>query len=123
MEASGDAGAITLVETERATTVRLSGEVDASLREDADAAWDRVVQRELPVVIDCSTMTFIDSSGLGFIIRCGDRGRILDLPVVLVDPSALLLRMLQVLGVEQLFEVSESVEGLDRLSGPADWTG
>lgn len=104
MEAPGGNGSISIVEGPGVTTVRLVGEVDAALREDADAAWDRLTARESPVVIDCSELSFIDSSGLGFVIRCGDRGRILDLPVTLVEPSPLLVRMLQVLGVEQLFE-------------------
>ena len=105
MEAPSGTGEIAVIETPDLTTVRLSGEVDASLREDADEAWERLVRRELPVVVDCTDLTFIDSSGLGFVIRCGDRGQILGLPVTLVAPSPLVLRMLMVLGVEHLFEV------------------
>ena len=58
------AGSITLMETTEATTAHLWGEIDASLREQASTALAHALNRELPVVLDASHVTFIDSSGL-----------------------------------------------------------
>ena len=61
---------ITTERSDGATTVRLVGEIDLSLREQAAAALDAVQVAARPVVLDLAGVTFIDSSGVSFLLQC-----------------------------------------------------
>ncbi|WHP18853.1 STAS domain-containing protein [Cellulomonas sp. ES6] len=51
-------------------TVRLTGEVDATLRREAARALAAVRSSKLPVVVDLSAVSFIDSTGVGLLLQC-----------------------------------------------------
>lgn len=51
-------------------TVRLTGEVDATLRREATRALAAVRSSTLPVVVDLSAVSFIDSTGVGLLVQC-----------------------------------------------------
>ena len=55
-------GGIALVERPGASVVELWGEIDITLRNEAGAALAGAFQRDLPVVVDNSRVTFIDSA-------------------------------------------------------------
>jgi anti-sigma B factor antagonist len=56
------------------TVVYLSGEIDAALERYMDSARRTAVDRDLPVRVDLSAVTFIDSAGLGFLARVAAAG-------------------------------------------------
>ncbi len=95
----GRPSGVDAVDLETGTLVRLWGEVDASLRDQASLAMARAMARGGAVVIDTAQVEFLDSSGLAFILqlfRCGaEQGT----KVVLRDPPDLLLDMLELLGL------------------------
>lgn len=97
-EGSGPDGIEVVDEGDR-LLVRLRGEVDAGLREQASQAMVVCMQRDVPVVADVAAVTFIDSSGLAFLLqlhRVGiDEGR----PLVLRDPRPTLLDLLDMIGM------------------------
>ena len=97
-------GSITTTEAPGATIVRLEGDVDAGLRSDASHAMSVSLRRQLPVVLDTSALTFIDSTGLAFLIQCSAAGRANGLPVVLPEPPDHLSDLLRFVGAEQLFD-------------------
>lgn len=51
------------------TLIRLGGEVDQALVACLDFAQEQAIQRDLPVRIDVSGVTFMDSAGLALIVR------------------------------------------------------
>ncbi len=63
------------------TLVMLSGEVDLAIGDDLEFAGRDAIDRGMPVRLDCSRVTFIDSVGLGFVARLAsaerERGRLL----------------------------------------------
>jgi anti-sigma B factor antagonist len=65
------------------TLIMLSGEVDLALGEDLEFAGRDAIDRGIPVHVDVSKVTFIDSVGLGFLARLAsaerDKGRRLSL--------------------------------------------
>lgn len=64
------AGSITVGTEGGRTVVRLRGEVDASLRDEASRALAVALTDGVPVVLDLGAVTFIDSTGLAFLIQC-----------------------------------------------------
>jgi anti-anti-sigma factor len=98
-------GGIEIVDADR-SVVRLWGDVDALLRDQASAALVRLLERGGPYVIDVGDVTFIDSSGLAFILQlhrvAGDENT----HVVLRDPPTLVLDMLDLIGVKIPLEFS-----------------
>lgn len=101
MEHEADAGRIEVSPFEDGSLVAMSGEIDGSLRGEAGLAMAAVVGRGGPVVVDMARVTFIDSSGLAFLIQLHRLSA--EEPaqrVVLRDPPSLVLEMLGMLGLD-----------------------
>lgn len=93
------ADGIAVEEGPERTLVRMWGEIDGSLRGQASAAMAESLGRALPVTVDVSGVTFIDSTGLAFLLqlhRAGEEGGI---EVALLDPPALMLDLLEMIGM------------------------
>lgn len=82
------------------TLVRLWGEVDESLRDQASLAMAHTMARPGGVVIDTSAVEFLDSSGVAFILQLLRSGVEQGTSVVLRDPPHLLLDVLDLLGLD-----------------------
>ncbi|WP_454049732.1 STAS domain-containing protein [Cellulomonas sp. Marseille-Q8402] len=52
------------------TPIRLTGEVDAALRDQASRAMADALTGGRPVELDLGGVDFIDSSGLAFLLQC-----------------------------------------------------
>lgn len=79
--------------------VRLWGDVDASLRDQASMAMVALLHRGGPYVIDVSDVTFIDSSGIAFILQVHRMATDEGSTAVLRDPPALVIEMLDLIGI------------------------
>jgi anti-anti-sigma factor len=94
---------ITLDDAGGTTLVRLSGEIDAGQREAASRCMVGVLGGTSPLVIDTSAVTFIDSSGLAFLLQlhavAADAGRAVELR----DPSGAVVDLLALVGLDTLF--------------------
>jgi len=79
--------------------IRLAGEVDMENVDRLEKALESLVARGGEVLVDCSALTFMDSTGFGVLINAakalGDRGR-----VVLISPGEPIARTLNLMGVD-----------------------
>jgi anti-sigma B factor antagonist len=100
--------AIDIVWASASVTLRLSGEIDMCtaelVREAALAAIDR---GHTDVHIDMSAVTFMDSTGLNMLLATSRRAEAAGGRLQLVDPTRAVRRVLEVTGVQQLFEIAE----------------
>lgn len=105
---SNAAGSITSRDVEGTTHVILRGEIDAALRDQASEAMLSVVTVNRPVVADVAEVTFIDSSGLAFLVQlhrlCAESG----LDLELWNPSENILDLLEVLGMRGEFVIRDT---------------
>jgi anti-sigma B factor antagonist len=98
---------ITVEDVDGTTLVRLYGEIDVGLRDSASQCMVTVLAGMLvttaPIVVDTSAVTFIDSSGLAFLLQlhavAADAGR----GVVLRDPSGAVVDLLALVGLDGMF--------------------
>ena len=94
---------ISVAHEDGAVLVRLWGEIDGTLRDAASQCMVTVVGCDGALTIDTSGVTFIDSSGLAFLLQlqgvATDAGR----PVALRDPSGVVLDLLALVGLDRLF--------------------
>ena len=76
--------------TYEGTVLTLWGDIDALLRENASAAMATLAARPDPdpVIVDARDVTFIDSSGVAFILQVFVLGEETGSPVLLREPSA-----------------------------------
>ena len=92
-------GSITVRPEGEASVVTLVGEIDGSLRDAAGASMGAVALHTGSVVVDASALTFIDSTGLAFILQlyrlCQESGR----TCMLRRPDTFLLQMLRIIGM------------------------
>jgi anti-anti-sigma factor len=99
---------ITVEQVGGTTVVALRGEIDAGQREAASRAMVAVLAASSPLVLDTSGVTFIDSSGLAFLLQlhgvAADAGR----PVILRDPSGAVVDLLALVGLHTLFSTTQT---------------
>lgn len=103
------------VEDERSRVV-LRGEIDGARRDEASSALAAALAAALPVDIETSEVTFIDSSGVAFLVQVLSIGTDEGFVVRLVEPSDVVVDVLTMIGLDDRF----GLVGTDR--GPAALT-
>ena len=93
------AGTIRVDAQDTKTVISLVGEIDAALRDEAGACLGLALVRGLPVVIDSTFATFIDSSGIAFVLQLPLAASEAQIPVTLLDPHRVLRDMLDMVGL------------------------
>jgi anti-anti-sigma factor len=85
----------------------LWGDIDALLRENASEAMATLAARPdpEPVIVDARDVTFIDSSGVAFILQVFVLGEETGSPVLLREPSAVVMEVLDMVGISQRIPV------------------
>lgn len=98
---TGSGSGITCRHAQDGTYLTLWGEVDAALRESASDAMASLAARPgpLPVVLDARDVTFIDSSGVAFILQVYMLGQETGAPVSLLEPSEAVTEVLEMVGM------------------------
>ncbi|TQL02097.1 STAS domain-containing protein [Cellulomonas sp. SLBN-39] len=79
--------------------VRLVGEIDASLRDEASASMGMALMSGVPVVVDATDATFIDSSGVAFVLQLHLAATEAQVPLTLRDPRGVLRDVLEIIGL------------------------
>ncbi|WP_454050451.1 STAS domain-containing protein [Cellulomonas sp. Marseille-Q8402] len=93
------AGGIGVTAERGRTVVRLWGEVDAALRAEASLSMAEALASTAPVVVDTADVTFIDSSGLAFILQLHLAATETGQALTLRDPDREVLSKLEMLGI------------------------
>lgn len=101
---------IAVEQAEGATVVRLTGEIDAALRGQAGAALAAALGGGRPVVLDAAGIRFADSTGVAFLLTCARACERAGLAVTLRDPPPQVVRVLRLLGVEDLLPTVRSAD-------------
>ncbi|WP_251151522.1 STAS domain-containing protein [Cellulosimicrobium sp. Marseille-Q4280] len=101
--AAVETGGIRLLEEPGASVVAMWGEIDVALRSEASAALANALERDVPVVIDTSRVTFMDSTGIAFLVQFYTIGSEEGLSVTLRNPPSVVTDVLEMLGVIEIF--------------------
>jgi anti-anti-sigma factor len=114
------------------TVVRLRGQIDSALREQASRAMGRSLTAGLPVVLDASRIEFIDSTGIAFFVQCRRACVQVGLDCHITDAPARVVEVLRMLGLEdyvlgvraaQAQPRSESQAVAAAAASSASWSG
>jgi anti-sigma B factor antagonist len=93
------------------TVVTAVGEVDASTADQlGDALLGPLVNDAPRVLLDFEQVTFIDSTGLGVLVKVHREAQARQAAFALVHPTAQTRKLLAVLGLDQLFTVYATLE-------------
>lgn len=95
--------------------IHLVGEFDvATTAQVRSAVTERVVDHgRVHLVIDLTHLTFLDSCGLGALVRAQRMCRGLRGSLVLVCPEGPALRVIRLTGLERAFRIHESLDTVD----------
>lgn len=118
---AGDA--LFTLSTERHGTVevvRLAGELDIHSTAQVRAVVDGLVvdEHRVHLVVDLTALTFIDSSGLGALVRVQRQCRNLRGSLVVVCPEGAALRLMTLTGMTHVLRICETLESA--LAQPPD---
>lgn len=103
---------VTVRSSESSAVVAVSGDVGAGTAPTLRARIESLVERETPrqVVLDLSDVDFVDSSGLGTIVRAHKHLRKAGGTLSLVVTSDTVLRVFQMSGLDRVLVVHPSLD-------------
>ncbi len=112
IEAHGRAdGALTsgmsLHEQPERSLIAVYGEIDLMVRQNAAPLCRAVFERALPVVVDATDVTFVDSAGMSVLVRLARDAEAGGYPIVLRNAPWMLKELLTVTGVDRLLPFAE----------------
>jgi anti-sigma B factor antagonist len=88
-----------------------TGEIDAGNAEQVESAVAGVLNgRQDRVLLDFAGVTFIDSSGLGALVKCHREAQAHGATFAVVQPSPHTRKLVRVLGLDQLLFLHDSYE-------------
>ena len=94
-------GGVSVTHDEHGSVVTLHGDIDVDLRDEAGLTMAAVLAHGGPVLVEMSGVTFIDSSGLAFVIQLHRLGvEDESQPCTLLNPPDLVLDMLEMVGLD-----------------------
>jgi anti-sigma B factor antagonist len=101
--------------------IALSGELDAATAEPLDIALQEALMASSgPFVLDLSALTFMDSGGVNELLRARALLGREERALVVVCPDGPVRRVLEVIGVADLFALFATREAADEALLPAD---
>ncbi len=98
-EETGLAGGIDVTDLDGYTLVRLWGEIDGALREQASESMAQAMASTEPVVVDVAGVTFIDSSGLAFLLQLNLAAAETGQRMTVRDPNRVVADLLAMIGM------------------------
>lgn len=87
--------------------VAVHGDVDMATASELSATITRQFGPEVPVVLDCSQISFLDSMGLSALVEADRRAKAVGARLLLSGPSAPVRRVMELSGTEGYFELWE----------------
>ena len=88
--------------------IELVGELDVATAPEVQRRVDEITSAEGDAWIDCTDLTFADSSGLGTLTRLAKALRAQDRRLVLTNLRPIVRRAMDVLQITELFELEEA---------------
>lgn len=99
-------GHIALSDEGQARLVRLSGEINVTLRDQASAVLLQVATSTLPLIVEMHDVTTIDDTGIAFVYQLAAVESEQHMPVVLRGAPTTVLNALDDLGISDRFVVA-----------------
>ena len=99
-------GAILVTHRQTDTRVCLVGAIDSALRQQASDSMGLALMGGMPVVLDASEATFVDSSGVAFVIQLARAMQEAGVDLSLYDPEAVLRGTLGLVGLAGLVKIA-----------------
>jgi anti-sigma B factor antagonist len=93
---------------EGGTKIELVGELDVATAPELQRRGDEIASAEGDAWIDCTQLTFADSSGLDTLTRFAQALRAQDRRLVLTNLRPIVKRAMDVLQITELFELKEA---------------
>jgi anti-anti-sigma factor len=100
--------------------VTARGEIDLIVRQASGPLCQTVFERHLPLVVDASEVTFVDSAGVSVLVRLARDAEAGGYPVVLQNAPWMLKELLTVTGVDRLLPFGQGEPVPPRPTAPVD---
>ena len=101
------ASGMTLHDEPDHSLVRVYGEIDLMVRQNASGLCQAIVERGLPLVVDATDVTFVDSAGMSVLVRMARDAEAGGYSVVLRNAPWMLKELMTVTGVDRLLPFAE----------------
>lgn len=102
------------------TLVTAHGEIDLAVLRNAAALCQAVARRGLPLVVDATDVTFVDSAGMSVLVRLARDAEAGGYPVVLRNAPWAIKELLIATGIVRLLPFAEGETTPERPAPPVD---
>jgi len=89
----------------KVVVVELSGRLDATAVRQIQTKFDEAAGNSVPVLVDLSSVTFMDSLGVALLVRTANRLRVAGLPMAVIPGAGPVARMLGIARVDRILNV------------------
>jgi len=98
---------------------RYSGEITMEITQDFKRAVEKALEdhQAACLVLDLSGVSFMDSSGIGFLVACNTRLQTSGRVLAIMSPSPQVRKTLALVQLLEFFRVLEDESGLEALKG------
>ncbi|GFK93051.1 Putative anti-sigma factor antagonist [Fundidesulfovibrio magnetotacticus] len=98
---------------------RFAGEITMEITQDLKRAVEKALADTpaKPLVLDLSEVSFMDSSGIGFLVACNTRLQASGRALALLSPSSQVRKTLGLVQLMEFFKVAETEADLQNLAG------
>lgn len=96
---------VTITFDAQTALITLAGEIDLAVGESLAFAAEKATLRSLPVRVDLSGVTFMDSAGVGFLAQLARTGSEAGWRLTVIGPSQLVLETLTMSGIAPALDV------------------
>lgn len=110
---------LTWLQKDGALVGRYSGEITMEITQDFKREMEKALEdhKAVTLVLDLSDVSFMDSSGIGFLVACNTRLQASGRLLVLLSPSPQVRKTLGLVQLLEFFKVAESEQELEALAG------
>jgi len=109
----------TTIVADATVVVAVHGEVDPVTAPELEQALAAAAQGARDLIVDLSGTTFFDSSGIHALMRVGSRATAEGIRLSLVCGPSCVCRVLEIAGVDALYEVHSTIGGATRAAESA----
>jgi anti-sigma B factor antagonist len=96
------------IQTENTAIVNLIGEIDIySIEKFREAIEEKMKTQEPEIILDCSELSYMDSTGMGVLIELRNKTKEVGQKIVMMNPRPNIKKLMALTGIDKIIEIIE----------------
>ena len=98
-----------IIEVSKTNMVSIRGEIDIySIEKFRDTIEERIKTQAPEIILDCSELSYMDSTGMGVLIELRNKTKELGQKIIMMNPRPNIRKLLALTGVDKIIEIVDN---------------